>query len=122
MAGNRVQVNVERARIWPLSPASWAMARFFSIIIPASQFTAFKDLLLSVGVRHGSLFPSQRSHGKKLVPAGCAAQRREPEDPPGNRSYTRHVLSRNALQFQVAANPAMSVEEGAKWQGVSVKS
>jgi hypothetical protein len=82
----------------------------------------FKDLLLAVGGRHGPLFPAQRSHGKKLVPAGCAAQRGEPEDTPGNRSYTWHTLGRNALQFQVAANPAMSVEEGTKWQGVSVKS
>jgi hypothetical protein len=80
------------------------------------------DLLLAMGGHHGPLFPSQRSHGKKLVPAGCAAERREPEDPPGNRSHTRHVLGRNALQFQVAANPAMSVEEGAQWQEASVKS
>jgi hypothetical protein len=32
------------------------------------------------------------------------------------------MLGRNALQFQVAANPAMSVEEGAQWQEASVKS
>jgi hypothetical protein len=32
------------------------------------------------------------------------------------------VLGRNALQFQVAANPAMSVEEGTHWQKASVKS
>jgi len=117
-----VQVNVQRSRIWPLSPAFLGDGAFQLHHQSRIAIQGFKDLLLAVGRRYGPPFPAQRSHRKKLVPAGCAAQRREPEDPPGNRSYTRYVLGRNALQFQVAANSAMSVEEGAKWQGMSVKS
>ena len=78
--------------------------------------------LLALGGRHLTLFPSQRPHGKKLMPTGRAAHRRKPEDPPEDRRHALYTLGRNALQFQVAANPAMSVEEGAQWQEASVKS
>jgi len=78
--------------------------------------------LLALRGRHGSLFSSQRSHRKKLMPAGFAAQSREPEDSPEYRCPTRHTRGRDAPQCEVAANPAMGIEEGAKWHQAGVKS
>src|SRR5436853_5059523 len=56
------------------------------------------------------------------MPAGCAAQRREPEDAPKDGRHAWHMLGRNVLQFEVAANPAMSIEERAKRHQAGVKS
>src|SRR6266478_8236687 len=57
-----------------------------------------------------------------LMPAGFAAQSREPEDSPEYRCPTRHTRGRDAPQCEVAANPAMGIEEGAKWHQAGVKS
>ena len=78
--------------------------------------------LLALLSPHRTLFPSQWSHGKKLVPARLAAQRRKPEDPSENRSCARHALGSDALQFEVAANPAMREQECTKWHQAGVKS
>src|SRR6267378_5531578 len=72
---------------------------------------------LLVVLRHpqGPLFPAQRSHRKKLMPAGFTPQSREPEDPSEYRCPTWHTRGRDAPQFEVAANPAMGIEKSAKW-------
>jgi len=65
---------------------------------------------------------SQRSHGKKFVPAGVATQRWQSQDPSKCRSRARHMFSGDALQFQVAAIRAMGVKQNAKRQKPRVKS
>jgi len=85
------------------------------------QLTIERTLLAGRGSRR-SVFASQRSYRKKLMSAGHAAQRREPEDSPKDRSHARHMRGRNVLQFEVAANPAMSIEERAKRHQAGVKS
>src|SRR5882762_10135680 len=59
--------------------------------------------------RYRTLFPPQRPHGKKFVPA----LRCEP---------CRHMLSGDALQFQVAAIRAVGVKQNAKRQEPRAKS
>src|ERR1700694_6252041 len=81
-----------------------------------------RGLLLALRGRHGLLSPPQRSHRKKLMPAGFAPQSREPEDSPEKRCPTRHSRGRDAPQCKVAANPAMGIEESAKWHHAGVKS
>jgi hypothetical protein len=81
-----------------------------------------RGLSLALRSRHARLFSTQRSHGKKLMPAGFAAKRREPEDPSEHRRHARHVFAGDALQFVVPANPAVRVEEAAKRHRAGVKS
>jgi len=56
------------------------------------------------------------------MPAGGAAHCREPEDPPEDRCYSVDPLGSDAMQFVVAANPAVSIKKGAQWHLASVKS
>jgi hypothetical protein len=79
-------------------------------------------VLLSWRGRRARRFPLQRAHGKKPMAAGFAAQRGESEDSPENRGHARHARGGNALQFQVAANPAMRVQQRAKRQQAGAKS
>jgi len=67
------------------------------------------------------LFSKQGTHGKKFIPAGFAAQRGEPQNSPDDCGRTRHILGRDVLQFVVAANPAMSVEEASERHRASMK-
>jgi len=64
--------------------------------------------------RYRTFFVPQRAHGKEFVPARLTAQRWNSQDSPENRHDSLHTFGRNALQFEVAANPAMSVEQNAK--------
>ena len=89
-------------------------------LMPRVRF--WSRLLLALRGRHGPLFPSQRSHRKKLMPAGFAPQSRESEDPSEYRCSTRNTRGRDAPQCEVAANPAMGIEERAKWHQACVKS
>jgi len=72
------------------------------------------ESLFAVRDRYRTFFAPQRAHGKEFVPARLTTQRWNPEDSPENRRDSLDTLGRNALQFEVAANPAMSVEENAK--------
>jgi hypothetical protein len=59
-------------------------------------------------------FLAQGAHRKKLVAAGGASQCREPESAAEKCDHAWNVLGGDALQFQVAANSAMRVQECAK--------
>ncbi len=111
MAGYRVQVNVALSL---KSQHRTGVAGFVEV-------RAWYLALLALLSPHRTLFPSQWSHGKKLVPAGRAAQRRDPEDPPENCCRAGHMLRRDALQFEVAANPAMGIEKRTKRHQAGVK-
>lgn len=70
----------------------------------------------------GPFFLAQRPYGKKLMTAGFAAQRGEPEKAPEVRGDAGNVFCGDALQFQVAANSAMRVQKRAKRHQARVKS
>jgi len=69
-----------------------------------------------------TLFPPHRPHGKKIIPAGFTTQCRKIEDAPENPGCARYARGRDALQFEVPANPAVCVEESAKRHQAGVKS
>src|SRR5260370_40395210 len=78
----------------------------------------------SVALRgsHGMLFVSQRPQRKKFMPAGFATQRWKPENPPERPRHHLHTFRGDALQCEVAANLAMRIPHGAKWNRGRVKS
>ncbi len=127
MAGNRAQVNAELSfssvfsRICPLSPASGDGA-FQLRDQPSIAIHYFKDLLLAWRGRRGSLCAPQRSYGKKLVPAGFAAQRGDSQKASDDGCRAGDALCRDALQFQVAADSAVRIQESAKRHQARVKS
>ena len=90
------------------------------------QGTAARIMLRALSLarcrRDARLFSSQRAHRKKLMPAGFAAQRRQPQYPSKQRRPARHVLAGDALQFVIAANPAMRIQKAAKRHGARPKS
>ena len=54
-------------------------------------------------------FAAQRAHRKKFMPARFTAHRRKTQQSSEESHHPRHVLRRNALQFEIAADPAMRV-------------
>jgi hypothetical protein len=58
--------------------------------------------------------PPHRTYGKKFVTAGITPQRRHTEHSPKNGRRTRHMLRGDVLQFEVAANPAVRINDVAK--------
>ena len=55
-------------------------------------------------------FPRQRRpHGKKIVPARLAAQRRHSQDSPDRSGHSLHSLRSHPLQFEIAAQAAVRI-------------
>jgi len=70
--------------------------------------------LLSLRCCRYRFFAAQRAHGKKFIAAWFATQRGKSQQPPKERHHARHELRRNALQFEIAANPAMRINNVAE--------
>ena len=62
-----------------------------------------------------------RHDGEKLVAAGIAAKRRNPQHLPHKRGKRFHVVARNTLQINVPANSAVRVEGMTQRHGPRVK-
>jgi hypothetical protein len=69
----------------------------------------FPPRLLSLGRGSYRLLPTQWTHGKKFMSARFTAQRWNTQQPSEESYDPRHVLRRNALQFEIAADPAMRI-------------
>jgi hypothetical protein len=65
---------------------------------------------------------THRQDREVFVPAGFAAQRRHAEQPPDHAQSAMHVLRRDALQFEVAANRAVCVKRVAQRHQPRMKS
>jgi hypothetical protein len=59
-------------------------------------------------------FTPEGSDGEKLLAARLAAQSAKAQEPPNGRSRLSQVLRRDALQSQIAAISAVSIEKAAK--------
>ena len=67
-------------------------------------------------------FPAERPYGEELVPAGHATKRGNSEEPRDERCLARNMLRCNPLQFQVAANSAVGVQQVPKRSAAPTKS
>jgi hypothetical protein len=60
------------------------------------------------------LFPPHRPREKKLMTAGLTPQHRKSQNSPEEGHHTWYVFRGNALQFEVAADPAMRINNVAQ--------
>ena len=77
--------------------------------------------LAAVRRGHRAFFAAQRSNGEKFMPAGLAAQRGNSKQSANERRRARNSLRGDPLQFEIAANPAVCIEQRPEWQRPGVK-
>lgn len=65
---------------------------------------------------------AERSYGEKLVPTGHATKGRHTQELCNDRSLPGNMLGRDTLQFQVAADSAVSKKQIAKRGAAPAKS
>ena len=67
-------------------------------------------------------FSAERSHGEKLVATGHTTVSRYTEQPPDDGGVAWHMLGGDMLQFQIAADLTVGIQQVAKRHATSVKS
>jgi hypothetical protein len=103
---------MERGRV-----RSWYSSQLFFVaaaVAALRQLLFFAPLLLPLRRCSYRFFAPQGTHRKKLMPARFTAQRWNTQQPSEESHHAWHMLRRNALQFEIAADPAMRVNNVAE--------